>query len=88
MEGTFEQIAGIRLLAHQGLLQNIIRNWGRPAGDLLRELQRSREALTVSMLQSGATDAQIEALHVEYDVAIGAVNALIAGLPDDRPDPI
>ncbi|MBB3759236.1 hypothetical protein [Xanthomonas arboricola] len=88
MEPTYEQIFGIRLLAHQGIMQTMLRNWGLPPEALLSDLMRSQEALISSMLAQGITDAQIEAVKQEFTTAVMTLNARIAQLPDERPDPI
>lgn len=88
MDASFEQIAGIRLLAHQALIQNILSNWGKPCEALLQDLRRSEEALISSMLTQAITDAQINALKEEFAMAIITVTSRISDRPDDRPDPI
>ncbi|RZZ81412.1 hypothetical protein [Pseudoxanthomonas winnipegensis] len=88
METEFEQMAGIRLLAQQSLIQVLYRSWGQPLEFLEKNLRRTHEALKATALQGDYTDQQIAILDQEFSVALTALQALAQSLPDTRPHPI
>ncbi|GEM_PF-7090679 len=88
MTEHFERIVGVRLLASQAILQNVIRSWGESKEVLLDELQRTREALVATCMQQDMTDEQLDWLRAEFDMVIHSLRAAIQGLPDDRPRPV
>lgn len=76
---TNDQIVGIRLLAHQALLQILYRSWGAPAAEVMSNLHAAKEKLIADSLPKPVTDAQIQWIEQEFSVAITSLQARIDG---------
>jgi len=76
---TNDEIVGIRLLAHQALLQILYRSWGEPATEVMSNLQNAKERIIADSLPKPVTDVQIQWIEHEFGLMITSLQAKIDG---------
>ncbi|MGY1424163.1 hypothetical protein [Lysobacter sp. A289] len=74
-----DQVAGIRLLAHQALLQILYRSWGAPASELMAALRHAKEVMIADSLPKPVTDLQIHWINHEFSLMETSLQARIDG---------